>query len=110
MAAAFNVKKCKVLHIGSTNPCRRYKMNGHYLEDVEEEKDLGVLVDSDLKFHKHAAVTVKNANSRRGLIRKSFASLDEETLPLLFKSLVRSKLEYENLIWGPFFKEDAKLV
>ena len=106
----FNVKKCKVLHIGNTNPWRRYKMNGQYLEDVDEEKDLGVLVDSELKFRKQAAAVVKNANSRLGLIRKSFASLDEETLPLLFMSLVRSKLEYGNLIWGPFFKEDTKLV
>ena len=106
----FNVKKCKVLHIGNTNPCRRYKMNNHYLDDVEEEKDLGVLMDSELKFHKQTAAVVKNANSKLGLIRKSFASLDEENLPLLFKSLVRSKLEYGNLIWGPFFKEDAKAV
>ena len=85
------MKKCKVLHIGSPNPCSKYKMNGHYLEDVEEEKDLGLLVDSELKFHKQTAAIVKNANSRRGLIRKSLVSLDEETL--LFKSLVRSKLE-----------------
>ena len=85
-------------------------MNGHYLEDIEEEKDLGVLVDSELKFHKQAAAIVKSANSRLGLIRKAFASLDEETLPLLFKSLVRSKLEYGNVIWGPFFKEDANIV
>ena len=85
-------------------------MNNHYLDDVEEEKDLGVLMDSELKFHKQTAAVVKNANSKLGLIRKSFASLDEENLPLLFKSLVRSKLEYGNLIWGPFFKEDAKAV
>ena len=106
----FNVEKCKVLHIGISNPCRRYKMNGQYLKDVEDEKDLGVLIDSALKFHKQTAASVKNANSRLGLIRKTFASLDEKTLPLLFKSLVRSKLEYGNLIWGPFFKEDAKSI
>ena len=106
----FNVTKCKVLHIGNTNPCRRYKMNGQYLEDVEEEKDLGVLVDNELKFHKQVAAVVKNANSKLGLIKKSFARLDEDTLPLLYTSLVRSKLEYGNLIWGPFYKEDAKTV
>ena len=85
-------------------------MNGQYLEDVEEEKDLGVLVDNELKFHKQVAAVVKNANSKLGLIKKSFARLDEDTLPLLYTSLVRSKLEYGNLIWGPFYKEDAKTV
>ena len=106
----FNVTKCKVLHIGSTNPCRRYKMNGQYLQDVDEEKDLGVLVDNELKFHKQVAAVVKSANSKLGLIKKSFATLDENNLPLLYTSLVRSKLEYGNLIWGPFYKEDAKSV
>ena len=57
-----------------------------------------VLIDSALKFHKQTAASVKNAISRLGLIRKTFASLGEKTLPLLFKSLVRSKLEYGNLI------------
>ena len=80
-------------------------MNGQYLKDVEDEKDLGVLIDSALKFHKQTAASVKNANSRLGLIRKTFASLDEKTLPLLFKSLVRSKLEYGNLIWDHFLKK-----
>ena len=78
-------------------------MSGQYLQDVEEEKDL------ELKFHKQTAAIVKNANSRLGLIRKTFSLLNEETLPLLFKSLVRSKLECGDLIWGPFFKEDAKI-
>ena len=34
----FNVSKCKVLHIGSCNPCRRYKMNGKQLMHILEEK------------------------------------------------------------------------
>ena len=48
---------------------------------VNEEKDLGVLVDNELKFHK--------------------------TLPLLYTSLGRPHLEYGNLVWGPFFKADS---
>ena len=80
-------------------------MNGQYLEDVEEEKDLGVLVDNELKFHKQVAAVVKNANSKLGLIKKSFATLDVGTLPLLYTSLVRSKLEYGNLIWDLFIRK-----
>ena len=106
----FNVLKCKVLHIGNNNPCRRYMMKGKRLEDVDEEKDLGVLVDSELKFHKQTAAAVKKANCSLGLIKKSFAQLDNNTLPPLYKSLVRPHLEYGNVAWGPFFKEDAKLV
>ena len=103
----FNTCKCKVLHIGSNNPCYQYKMNGRKLEKVEEEKDLGVIVDNELKFHKQSAAAVKKANQKLGMIKKSFASLDENILPSLYTSLVRSHLEYGNTIWGPHFKGDV---
>ena len=106
----FNVSKCKVLHIGNCNPYKRYKMKGKKLEHINEEKDLGVIIDNELKFHKQTAAAVKKANSSLGIIKKSFALLDETTLPLLYTPLVRTHLEYGNVIWGPFFKEDAKLV
>ena len=37
----FNVSKCKVLHIGTNNDQVQYEMNGHILESVNKEKDLG---------------------------------------------------------------------
>ena len=40
--------------------------------------------------------------------RRSFANVDEITLPLLFKSMVGPFLEYGNTIWGPFSKMDRK--
>ena len=106
----FNVSKCKALHIGTCNPCRRYKMDGKQLSHINEEKDLGVIIDCDLKFHKQTAAAVKKASCSLGLIKKSFALLNRLTLPPLYTSLTRSHLEYANVIWGPFYKEDAKLV
>ncbi len=38
----FNVDKCKVMHIGLNNSKANYEMNGKYLEEVTEERDLGV--------------------------------------------------------------------
>ena len=106
----FNTGKCKVLHIGNNNPNYQYKMNGQKLKQIKEEKDLGVIVDDELKFHKQTAAAVKKANSRLGLIKKSFAVLDQDTLPLLYCPLVRSHLEYGNVIWGPFYKGDIEAV
>ena len=45
----FNVDKCKVLHIGNRNVQANYTMNGKQLAKVEQEKDLGVVISSDLK-------------------------------------------------------------
>ena len=47
----FNEKKCKSLHIGQNNPEQNYNMNGHILEGVTMQKDLGIIVDKELKFH-----------------------------------------------------------
>ena len=97
----FNVDKCKSLHIGKNNSRHRYVMDIQELEQVREEKDLGVLVDDELKFHRQTAAAVKKANAVLGMLKKSFVLFDEVTLPL-------RHLEYGNVIWGPFYKGDIK--
>ena len=81
-------------------------MGDHELKQVNEEKDLGILIDKDLKFRQQAAIAIKKANMHLGIIKRSFLCLDELVMPMLFKSLVRPHLEYGNIIWGPFNKED----
>ena len=49
-----------------------YVMDGKILESVEEEQDLGVIIQSSLKVDKQCAKTAKIANSELGMIRKSF--------------------------------------
>jgi len=44
----FNVDKCKVMHIGHNNYTAKYEMNGKFLDEVTEERDLGVIMQSDL--------------------------------------------------------------
>ena len=39
---SFNVKKCKVLHIGRRNPKHQYTMNGTILQESIVERDIGV--------------------------------------------------------------------
>jgi len=45
----FNVKKCIVMHIGKNNMEYKYTMSGMELECTKGEKDLGVVMSSDLK-------------------------------------------------------------
>ena len=77
----FNVEKCKCMHIGREKNHDSYQIDQHMPENVKEEKDLGVIIDNQLKFHMHTSAAVKKANSILGLIKKSFVALDEDTLP-----------------------------
>jgi len=71
---------------------------------------LGVIIDQNLKFHQHAAAAAAKANRILGLLSKCFEHLDVDTLPLLYKTLVRLILEYANAIWGPYCITDQKLL
>mgnify|MGYP000403395009 CR=1 FL=1 len=74
----FNTDICKSMHLGATNPHHIYKMNGNDLIQVREEKDLGVKIYNQLKFHAHSALVVNKAFQILAVISKSFACLDEE--------------------------------
>ena len=102
--------KCVSMHIGNkTNPTQ-YTMNGIELKLKQDEKDLGVIIDSQLNFEKHISTKVNKANQIMGLIRRTMTYLDEATFCLLYKSLVRPHLEYANSVWSPRSTKNIKLV
>ena len=47
-------------------------MDGNILESAEEEWDLGVIIQRNLKVDKQCAKAAKTANSVLGMIRRSF--------------------------------------
>ena len=106
----FNNEKCKVLHLGKNNPCYKYYMQGNVLESTEVEKDLGVHIDKNLSFECHIVETVKKAKKVVGMISRYIEYKDQEIMVLLFKSLVRSILEYGNVIWFPTLKKDINFI
>ena len=95
------------MHLGNTNPCHTYYMDGQPLQVVPEHKDLGIIVDSSLKFLSQATSAINIANHVLGLIKKSFNTLNRKTLPILYKALVRPHLEYANVVWGPNYIGDC---
>ena len=106
----FHPDKCKVLRVGRDHPPFDYTMSDASvqcaLEEVIMEKDLGITIDNQLTFQTHCSNMVSNASRNLAIIRRTFQHLDEETLIPLYKTLVRSHLEYGVDVWSPKLKKD----
>ena len=102
----FNISKCKVMHFGTSNSKKSYSINNEKLESVEHIKDLGVIVDSKLKFSDHVLRVSKRANSLLGQIvhrtREMFLSL--------YKTFVRSQMEHAVQLWNPWLHKDIDVL
>ena len=71
------------------------------LQRTDEEKDLGVMVDSKLSFDSHISSAVSRGNRIAGVIRRSFTHLPPAVFNKLFRALVRPHLEYAQAVWHP---------
>ena len=72
------------------------------MQNIEFEKDIGVTTDSKLSFERHLNERINKANSMFSLIRRTFINLDEKNFKFLYKSMVRSHLEYASSVWSPY--------
>ena len=75
------------------------------LESTKCEKDLGVHVDCQLKFENHIQSQVKKARSTAAVINSNITHKVPIVMLPLFKSMVRSLVEYGNSVWAPYLKK-----
>jgi hypothetical protein len=89
-------KKCAVLPINYplNEPYGALMVGENELNMVDDIKDLGIIMDSKLKFTLHINCRIVKAFDRFYLILKCFLSKDVETLIRAFIVYVRPTLEY----------------
>jgi len=71
--------------------------------------DLGVIFDPELRFSQHCKGKINKAYAMLGIINRNFIYLSEEAFVSLYKTLVRSHLEYANFVWNPYDGTDQGL-
>lgn len=102
----YHADKCKSMTVGTTRtnnpPDTPYTLGDIELEHVKSEKDVGVVVDDALTFDDHVAQIAKKANRVAGCIRRAFTYMDDKTFLLLYKALVRPRVEYAQSAWRPY--------
>ena len=91
---AFNTAKCKVMHVGRQNPGYQYTMGGVLLATTVLERDIGMLVNNNLKPSYQCAKAAKTANMVLGQIARAFHFRDRNTFVRLYKLNVRPHLEF----------------
>jgi len=107
-----NIPKCKVLSLcRNTSSIVKYDYGfdvpGQGFLSLEHEshiKDLGVMMSSDLSFDDHIYDKINMANKMLGIVRRNFADLDTNSFLLIYKSMIRSHLEYAGSVWNPYKK------
>jgi ribonuclease P/MRP protein subunit RPP40 len=69
---SFNFSKCKVMHVGKMNPRYEYFMRGTHVSTAEEERDLGVLMSSNLKPAVQCSKAACTARSVLNQLQRNF--------------------------------------
>ena len=96
MAAHYSIKKCSIFNVENVSKMHQKDVfiNAVCLPLVNIVKDLGILIDSQLKHDLHINSIVAKAHARACLICRSFVSKDRHSLIKAFITYVCPFVEY----------------
>lgn len=105
-------QKCTYIRISPAEvlPPYPFRINNAVIEYTALQKDLGVLLSSDLNLHPHYSKLIKKANSASYHILKSFTSKRAKTMALAFSTYVRPILESFSPVWNPTRRQDVESI
>jgi len=85
-------------------------MNSQILDTVDGEKDLGVMISSDMKSSSQCIHACSKASKMLGMIKKTISYKNPEIMVRLYKTLVRLHLEYCVSVLSTHYTKDKELL
>ena len=109
----FNTEKCEVMHIGHSCETKYFMNDGtnrRQLESVQQERDLGVVITSDLKSSSQCIKSAATTRRVIGMVRRNFRHLDVPDFRLIYKTYIRPHLEFCVQACSPHFSKDIDVL
>ena len=97
--------KSQVLYLGKNNPRCNYTINGQIVPQQKCVRDLGILIDDQLKFDQHISKVIQSVYYKINLLSRTLHSNNPATWCLAYKSYIRPLLEYATEVWNPTTKD-----
>ncbi|EFP10608.1 hypothetical protein CRE_01166 [Caenorhabditis remanei] len=93
--------KTALLRLGPRNSSHPYTIGGSLIDSVDSVRDLGLLIEPNLKFTRHINRAVALALLRSKQLLKSFKSNSPQFYIFLFKTYVLPLIEYCSVVYSP---------
>ena len=106
----FNTEKCKGIPFGHENKQQHYFIKDSKLSTTREKKDLGVLITDNLKPSSQCAAAVNKTMSALRWSKGGFHYLDIESFKILYKTYIRTNLEFVIQAWSPYLDKYIKVM
>ena len=105
----FSATKTKSLTVSNKrdshlNPAIIFKEED--IEEVSSHTYLGVQIANNLKWKDHISNVATKARKKLNLMLPLKFKLDRKSLEIMYKSFVRSTMDYASVIWGGSYKSD----
>ena len=93
-----NPGKCHYIVIGDDDPSHKRILNNNEIASSNEEKLLGILLDSKLSFDSHITSLCKKAGQKHSALARINHYLTTDQKSLLLNSVVKFQFSYCQLI------------